>query len=312
MAEGEEATDYQLSYRLKYSLTVPLYTGDGFVQERFELCFQCHPYDEGVFDSTSPYQTNFRDDDEVINSHHRHLIAGALKWDSDWDMTTDSRMSCPACHNVHGSPTPQAIRHGELISTPGTTDKVPALDFRWYDSTGDNTTNVLSDSRYGDMPPMGGSGAGSIENSKVCDGCHGGMGGIKYYRTPILGLTDFDFQPPEMSALNPQNGAVDVPVNGNLTFTLSDSQAGVDWTTFQIQLSGDKGYSQTYTDEDTGYVSASGDEASYDVTVTPGLPFGQGEIITVTVDVADLAPLPNQMTTPPPPWSFTTHEDSPP
>jgi hypothetical protein len=27
---------------------------------------------------------------------------------------------CFACHNVHGSPTPVMIRHGELISTPDT------------------------------------------------------------------------------------------------------------------------------------------------------------------------------------------------
>ena len=43
----------------------------------------------------------------------------------------DSRTACTSCHNVHGSSTGAMIRYGELISTPGTTDKVPALDFTY-------------------------------------------------------------------------------------------------------------------------------------------------------------------------------------
>ncbi|MDY6893311.1 MAG: cytochrome c3 family protein [Chloroflexota bacterium] len=299
------STSYQSSYRLDYSMTIPLSVGDLFGEDKFELCFQCHYYD-AIFDNFSPYQTNFRDENDATNSHRQHLIAGAAKWDSDWDMTIDSRISCTACHNVHGSPVPRGIRHGELISTPGTTDKVPALDFRWYESNGSTITTVLSESRYGDMPPLGGMGMGSIADSKVCNGCHGGMGEITYYRVPILGLTDLE--PPEMSNQSPVDTGIDVLVDGNLTFTLSDSEMGVDWTTFQIQLSGNGGYAQSYTDDDTGIVTKTGTAASYDVTVNPGVDFRYGETITVTVDVDDLAPVPNSMV--PPAWSFTTEEDT--
>ncbi|MEW5802887.1 MAG: hypothetical protein AB1847_12380 [bacterium] len=45
------------------------------------------------------------------------VVADAIKFG---DALVDSRISCPACHNVHGSPNPVMIRHGELISTPAT------------------------------------------------------------------------------------------------------------------------------------------------------------------------------------------------
>jgi hypothetical protein len=91
-------------------------------------------------------------------------------------------------------------------------------------------------------------------------------------------------------------------VDSDLTFVLADTGWGVDWSTFSIQLSGNSGYSQIYTDADTSVVSQTGPPSSYNVTVNPDVDFGNSEVITVTVNVDDLAG--NSLV--PPAWSFTT------
>lgn len=76
----------------------------------------------------------------------------------------------------------------------------------------------------------------------------------------------------------------------------------MDWTTFSIEFSGDKGYSQAYTESDVSVVSKTGTPLSYDITVDPDMEFGNGEVITATVTVDDRVG--NAMT--PAVWSFTT------
>ena len=143
--------------------------------EEYRLCFSCHDQyqvlgDIGRAGTTgdwllSSWGTNFREEEgvspltDVQNGHYVHVGqpgpgGPARSWDSDWDGAVDSAPSCPACHNVHGSPSPAMLRHGELISTPGTGDKIPALDFRWYEEDGSTVTTSLADSRWGQMPPM--------------------------------------------------------------------------------------------------------------------------------------------------------------
>lgn len=84
-------------------------------------------------DSSDVSHTNFwNDDSDIKNSHWLHLVGfTGIYFDSDWDGVHDSRGGGIACHNVHGSPTKAMIRHGELISSYGTTDKVPALNFAY-------------------------------------------------------------------------------------------------------------------------------------------------------------------------------------
>jgi hypothetical protein len=118
--------------------------------------------------------------------------------------------------------------------------------------------------------------------------------------SPVTVSSDNDL--PTISNMDPANGATNISIAKDLTFTLSDSDSGVDFTTFSIQLSGDKGYSKTYTDTDTSVVSKTGSRAEYDVTVAPDANFGTGEVITVTVNVNDVAG--NSLT--PSAWSFTT------
>ncbi|MEW5800471.1 MAG: chitobiase/beta-hexosaminidase C-terminal domain-containing protein [bacterium] len=233
------------------------------------------------------------------------VVADAVKFG---DPLVESLISCPACHNVHGSPNPAMIRHGELISTPGSSDKVPALHYRWYKADGYTPTIFGQESAYADMPLLGGVGGGTLEESMVCDCCHSGPSPIKYGRTyQALPLPAGSWQrpalPPSIRQLSPQAGSQDVAADRTLRFLLlSNGQDALDWTSFSISLQGDLGYSQTYTDEDAGAVSVSGTSSCYWVSVDPGIDFGDRERITVTVSIQDEA----GHTLTPPSWAFTT------
>ncbi len=168
--------NYRNGYRLNEDMAVPR---NGEIDpQAFRLCTNCHAY----LAITGP-TSNFRDDQKSQQYHEMHLNwwPDRLASDSDFDGTgIDSALTCVNCHNVHGSPAAAMIRHGELISSPGTTDKVPALDFKWFEADGVTQTWDLSESRYGrafvGMP-------GGMENY-VCTGCHTGPEGL-YFRIPV-------------------------------------------------------------------------------------------------------------------------------
>jgi hypothetical protein len=126
--------DYTDSYRLmdingQPAMNIPRLSGGNSPQD-FALCVGCHAATDLLSSAVSG--TNFwNDDGSPLNAHFLHLGFTALDFDSDWDGAADSRQSCVACHNVHGPPNRAMIRHGELISTYGTMDKVPALNFAY-------------------------------------------------------------------------------------------------------------------------------------------------------------------------------------
>jgi hypothetical protein len=122
-----------------------------------------------------------------VNSHNIHLAGrgwcGASNdWDSDWDGGTDSPMSCPACHNVHGSPTPRMTRHGELIG------HVDAINFRYYDGGG--CTWTLADESMTLAESGGGhtdfiaAGPGIPAKNGICNMCHNDN--TCYARNPVF------------------------------------------------------------------------------------------------------------------------------
>ena len=125
--------EYHVGYRLREGLDVPPPNSGPDDNDHMRLCLNCHMAILGTV-------TNFRAE-YGSELHDIHFDYGCLmtSWDSDYDGTEDSRMTCPTCHNVHGAPmtfdyeaeatlypNPVMIRHGEL------TDNVPALSFRWY------------------------------------------------------------------------------------------------------------------------------------------------------------------------------------
>lgn len=319
---GFRLADVATGYDGRYPLHVPRtghVTPPGFRMEwEFALCFQCH--DAGaLFNGGDPATgrgagTDFRavsDGTPSVGgdpkptpgtSYSMHDVhtwgangpvgAATPQYDSDHDGTADSRMTCVACHNVHGSPSPAMIRHGELISTPGTLDRVPALDFH-YTPEGDPPLRSVS---TGGTMRFIGAGLGTVAKNGVCAMCHND--GANYVRSAT------DAPGPRMSDMDPPHGAVNVPVDGNLTFTLSDDGAGIDWSSFAVELTGDQGFSGIWTAADVGVVSAVGTPGLLDVTIAPDMDFGEGEVITAVVAVDDLAQPPNALV--PPVWSFTT------
>ncbi len=126
--------NYQAGYRLKYSMNIPLESGRS--KSNAALCLECHNYEEvvgtGMYDLS---HTNFQEGDSYWrNLHYYHFgVGGTTNSDSDYDGTTDSQATCTICHNVHGAKNSGMIRSGELISSPGTTDKIPAMDYIYYE-----------------------------------------------------------------------------------------------------------------------------------------------------------------------------------
>jgi len=196
---------YKDSYRLKEAMRIPMnrdYENGETIEEAmangYNLCMKtCHEPHAGVLSESKYCETNFREEVEGAKLQYHlsyHLVrVTAHEWDSDWDGTkADSGISCPACHNVHGSPmmvngylkpNPVMTRHGELISTPGTQDKGAGIDIRWFDDyedpryCGDNETNILEESHGGHICNTG----HSLPENHVCQTCHGTDG---YHRSP--------------------------------------------------------------------------------------------------------------------------------
>lgn len=248
---------YQDGYRLKsvaggyegnYPMHIPR-TGHVFPpgfreSQEFALCFECHNEDN-LYNGGDPLTgdgatTNFRNnvDGTWISMHDLHTDGRNGPWgpttpqyDSDYDGTADSRISCPACHNVHGSPSPVMLRHGELISTMGTTDKVPSLDFQY---TPEGSYPVLGDSTGGKTRFSGG-GPGNPSKNGVCNMCHNDQ--TLYTRPPITGT------PPDTPAnLTPAANATDVSLTPLLTASAyNDPDPGDTHQASQWQISATQG-----------------------------------------------------------------------
>jgi hypothetical protein len=347
------------------------------------------------------------------NAHDLHtdgrngpLAPETPQYDSDFDGTGDSRISCPSCHNVHGSPSPVMFRYGDLAAATSPVASIePFLDLQYVgESCVSTSAPMLEDSTGGAGTRSYSSGAGTIARNGVCAMCHNefwfngydnGTEFTGYSRVPVISpeiwsvggqaasdivyvvfsegvysdldsvgdLTTADFTfsggtidsiihtagdavavldlsvvpvfgtdtisaaavdsiydetnspvdttafaiqddtgDPVITVQSPANGSSGIIRNNDLSLILTDSGSGIDWTSFSMQLSGNKGYSETYTDADTSIVSYTGTPGRYTITVSPDVDFGKTEIITVTVSVDDSTG--NSASSPT--WSFTT------
>ncbi len=189
------SNNYQAGYRLKSidgkkPLNIPRPTGNiPLVADDFRLCFSCHDANKYLLQSPSLVTTSFRDDigdapssgdTPPINAHNHHLDNMGSRFDSDWNGSYDSQISCVVCHNVHGSTRLSMVNDGKLVN------KEPGLQI-YYAKDGTTTYNppwppnepnnvVTLDQSDGTV--WDGSSPGNI-----CSACHGGNYG-KYYRTP--------------------------------------------------------------------------------------------------------------------------------
>jgi hypothetical protein len=219
--------NYRQGYRLNQDMIIPR-VAESNGEGAFHLCtYNCHPYNV----VTGP-ESNFREEPPgaVSQKHDFHLdpVHAMNCWDSDWDDTVDSAVSCTACHNVHGppmdtgdpntplAPNPVMIRHGELISSPGTNDKVPALDFIWYEADGSTQTTVLQESRYGSLL----CGDTDLSFNHVCGAtCHFPER-VSYFRDPRI-LSISQIHPGQQEASVP-SGTIMNALNNALGYTCPD------------------------------------------------------------------------------------------
>lgn len=176
--------NYRAGYRLNEDMAVPR-NGENHPQA-FRLCTNCHIYTDIV----GP-DSNFRDDASGQQYHELHLNNwGASTWasDSDFDAPVDcegqtcgdSAITCIICHNVHGPPNMAMVRHGELMSSPGTTDKVPGFRFRWYKDDGTTQTYSVEESQYGSLLCTV---TFDFSGNHACTGCHTDEPVLTWYRS---------------------------------------------------------------------------------------------------------------------------------
>jgi hypothetical protein len=184
-------SNYVPGYRLGQDLSSPrAWYRDGMATD-YALCLSCHD-SVGLFSAGGIMKTNFRNDRSTVfpskNLHLLHLINAPFShgpfWDSDWagSSAPDSPASCPACHNVHGSPTPGMTRHGELMGLGSL-----GLDFKWLAQDGISPAATLEASRWG---------ASELDYNlnRICIGCHG-IYSDRYFRVPYQVLVPLPGEP---------------------------------------------------------------------------------------------------------------------
>lgn len=210
---GYRLKDVLAGYNGKYPMHMPR-TGHvyppGFREDwEFALCFECHNSTK-LFNGGSPTtgegaETNFRmlidggggNPVPIIGQYYSlHNVhtwgangpgAENPQYDSDFNGIADSRMSCPSCHNVHGSRSPTMVRTGELER------KVPALNLKYVNNAKGYalsfiSRNLLTQSTGAGMDVS--FGQGTIASNSVCNMCHAQQTGgpephTAYYRSPI-------------------------------------------------------------------------------------------------------------------------------
>ncbi|MCB2181050.1 MAG: hypothetical protein KQH63_03365 [Desulfobulbaceae bacterium] len=173
-AKGLDPSFYRQGYRLQMvggeePLMIPKTTNSGNTADHYRLCFQagCH-IDSGPFTDSGNMDTNMVT--EEINRHAYHLnFNNDGMFASDWSGTRNSRMTCVACHNVHGSTQLAMVRDGKLI------DKEPGQQI-WYKN--DAITYIKSISSNPPIPedlPLSASDGKawiSASSGNLCAHCH--------------------------------------------------------------------------------------------------------------------------------------------
>jgi len=214
---NDDPKNYQNGYRLKMieidgasypPLEIPR-TGINWgeyprTDNDFALCFSCHDKYNLLGDASSSgefykkiLQTNFYNLiclDSFGNIRNQHIVhlrgrfpfGNGKDWDSDWDGTTDSPQSCTGCHDIHGTPSPVMIRHGELISTEEK-DKAPSLNLYHLNDSGelDETVSLLKS--IGGKTQFWAPGPGNPNKNGICKMCHNDS--LTYLREPVEAVT---------------------------------------------------------------------------------------------------------------------------
>ncbi len=210
-----DSNDYQHGYRLKsvdgdipmFIPREPYFGGGGYRiwadVSHYRLCLKCHDSSQYLtnYDAENPTATftnffkltMFNGGNSFPNMHSYHVntsgpSSNGYKYDSDYDPATklegDSKISCPACHNIHGTRYMTMMRDGRLLGTN------PGMSVFYADEATVVSVNAGSDwSSCGEpedksVTLTASTGSVYYRANGMCSQCHGGCW-RPYDRTPV-------------------------------------------------------------------------------------------------------------------------------
>ncbi|RJR16407.1 MAG: hypothetical protein C4581_09960, partial [Nitrospiraceae bacterium] len=181
---------YRQGYRLKQvsgqePMLIPRPYNTGNPADHYRLCLQGGCHNSGSYINSADMSTNLRTDG--VNRHEYHLVVNTQNiWPSDWSGSHNSRMSCPSCHNVHGSTRLAMVRDGKL------TGREPGLMI-WY-----NNDDIVTNNASNPSPPSPenlplSASTGTIwrgnTSGNLCTHCHGSDNTLPEYRNPYQAVS---------------------------------------------------------------------------------------------------------------------------
>lgn len=119
----------------------------------------------------------------------------------------------------------------------------------------------------------------NVADPNATDILNGVYGGTYSFKP---GRCTTDTSPPTVEEKVPDDGAIDVPLNSNIEFTIRDNSSGVDLSTLTVQVN-----DQTYLDEGGNRFEATGRPTKYKILVNPMKDFLDREPITVRINASD-------------------------
>lgn len=119
----------------------------------------------------------------------------------------------------------------------------------------------------------------NVANPNATDILNGVYGGTYSFKP---GRCTTDTSPPTIEEKVPDDGAIDVPLDSNIEFTIRDNSSGVDLSTLTVQVN-----DQTYLNEGENRFEATGKPTKYKILVDPHQNFLDREPITIRINASD-------------------------
>ncbi|MFC1837615.1 hypothetical protein ACFLYW_02920 [Thermodesulfobacteriota bacterium] len=259
-----DSSEYRIGYRLKLvsgqePMHIP-WKGPGSPPsppnnaDRYRLCATCHEAE--AYTTSGTTMTNLVTDG--VNRHTSHLNDAALRYAADWDGGVDggsatSRMTCVACHNVHGSTKLAMIRDGKLTGNDGYS-REPGLMI-WYKNSIVDFSTTNPDPPVPENITLAAS-DGTIwrgdTSGRLCSHCHHNNNTLGENRTPFQDVSQdptLDWTGEAGYVIDGVEPDIGDPSSTSFAFSIKYTDANNDAPSNDIQLWIDRNDNQNYDDE---------------------------------------------------------------